>query len=107
VGSVIAVQVPGRHCFRCCWVILRTCSGPTSRTSFGSTEIVCEEVPAPPGTVLGAEERRMTREVAKVLAPAGWGQKKLLLARWGQTDFSGWGRNRLLETLLGDRPMRR
>jgi hypothetical protein len=58
-------------------LILRTCSGPTSRTSFGPTKIVCEEVPAPPGTVLGAEERRMTKEVAKGSGPGGVGPEEV------------------------------
>jgi hypothetical protein len=36
----------------------------------------------------------------EVLAPAGRGQKKLLLARWGQNDFAGWGQDMFPKTPL-------
>jgi hypothetical protein len=37
----------------------------------------------------------------EVLAPAGWGQRKLALARWSQTDLVAWNRNNLVEALAG------
>ena len=37
-----------------------------------------------------------------VPAPAGWGQMKLVLARWSRFDFVGWSQEHLVETASGE-----
>src|SRR6266849_9030184 len=47
---------------------------------------------------LAARKGTLPGKLQDVLAPVGWGQKKLELARWSQFDLVGWGPEHLLES---------
>ncbi len=64
-------------------LILRSGIGPTAPSSPGPTKIVCEDVPAPPGSVFGSDKRDSAREVARRSGPSAVGPKEVGTGRAG------------------------
>jgi hypothetical protein len=67
-------------------LILRSGTGPTVRSSSGPAKIVCEDVPAPPATAIGSDERGSAREVARCSGPSGGGAKR----SWSWLPGASW-----------------